>query len=313
MEMYISNELDVADQQAKYDTCAKRLLADKIILAFLLRETAAEFFGMSIEEIASRIEGDMEISTIPVYPGKQPAAIVGMPTEDKVQNEGEVYYDIRFYAVAPSGDKVLFDIEMQNKFRPGYDITVRGMFYCARMLSSQLETEFTIPNYQDIKKVYSIWICNNCPQNAGNAIVAYSPEPTYLAGNRELNMAYDLATVVLVCIGNEKFADKRTPLQRLLATLFSSTMTAEEKKNTLKKEFGITTNNARKEMLNHMCNFSEGILEKGIEKGIRQGYLMAVKSFISNGGTVDDACKMMPEITPEEREELQEFANCLKH
>lgn len=59
--------------------------------------------------------------------------------------------------------------------------------------------------------------------------------------------------------------------------------------------------------------FSEGILEKGIEKGIRQGYLMAVKSFISNGGTVDDACKMMPEITPEEREELQEFANCLKH
>lgn len=123
--------------------------------------------------------------------------------------------------------------------------------------------------------------------------------------------ANDLATVVLVCIGDEKFADKRTPLQRLLATLFSSTMIAEEKKNTLKKEFGITTNNARKEMLNHMCNFSEGILEKGIaqglERGHQNGYLDAAKDLVASNMPIDDIRKLMPKLTPDDIKELQQF------
>lgn len=41
-------------------------------------------------------------------------------------------------------------VEGQNDFYPGYDIVTRGIFYTARLISSQLETEFTGSNYGDI-------------------------------------------------------------------------------------------------------------------------------------------------------------------
>ena len=38
--------------------------------------------------------------------------------------------------------KLIINVEGQKKFDPGYDIVTRGIFYCARMLSAQKDTEF---------------------------------------------------------------------------------------------------------------------------------------------------------------------------
>ena len=87
--------------------------------------------------------------------------ITGMNTENTVPNEGKIAFDIRFYAWHPdrkSQCKIIVDVEAQKQKPGGYDIVTRGIFYNARQLSAQLDTEFEIPHYNKIKKVYSIWI-----------------------------------------------------------------------------------------------------------------------------------------------------------
>lgn len=81
----------------------------------------------------------------------------------KQVNEGEIRYDIRFYVILPNvlpdgkRRKLLINVEAQKEYYTGYTLVDRGVFYGARMLSAQIDTEFIVPDYDSIKKVYSIW------------------------------------------------------------------------------------------------------------------------------------------------------------
>jgi len=99
---YLAHVLDIAQLKVQYDSEAKKIVADKGILSRIIKETVEEMKDCSLEEIADSIEG-LEISEVPVYPGKKAEAIIGMPTEDKVPNEGEITFDIRFYIITPYG------------------------------------------------------------------------------------------------------------------------------------------------------------------------------------------------------------------
>lgn len=144
---------------------AKKLIADKGVLSWIVKYTVEELKDYPLKEIAEFIEG-IEIASIPVYPGMvKTEAIVGMLTEDAVPNEGKVTYDVHFYVLVPEKEriKLIINIEIQKDYYPGYDLVPRGIFYGARMISAQLKTEFGDDNYDDIKKVYSIWLCLNAP------------------------------------------------------------------------------------------------------------------------------------------------------
>ena len=108
--------------------------------------------------------GEPEIGSRRVNPGETNATqITGLSNEDKVNEEGAIYYDIRFFAWLPSKlekIRLIINVEAQKKYYVGYSLTTRGIFYGARMISVQLGTEFETPEYDKIKKVYSIWIRN---------------------------------------------------------------------------------------------------------------------------------------------------------
>lgn len=178
MKTELSRELSIANEKVQYDTQCKRVLSQKEILAWIIKRTVREFDGMTVQEIIPYIEGTPEISTIHVNPGRTDAEkITGITTEDKIPGEGEVYYDIRFMVYVPSGNekiRMIMNIEAQKSFYPGYQVVTRGIFYGARMISAQLGTEFGGSKYDNIKKVYSIWICRNAPDKIGNAILEYS-------------------------------------------------------------------------------------------------------------------------------------------
>ena len=81
---------------------------------------------MQIEEC---IEGEPEISTVRVNPGETNETISGLPNENKVQGEGSVYYDIRFFAALPAEVgriRLLINLEAQKDYYPGYQIPTRG-------------------------------------------------------------------------------------------------------------------------------------------------------------------------------------------
>lgn len=75
----------------------QKVLGDKNILSWIMQRTVSEYAGMSREEIMECIEGEPEIGSRKVNPGETNATrITGLPNEDKVNEEGEIYYDIRF-------------------------------------------------------------------------------------------------------------------------------------------------------------------------------------------------------------------------
>ena len=69
MNTEITNAITASKDKAQYDTHAKRLLSQKIILAHILVKVIDEFKDMKPEQVMAYIEGDPIIGTIPVDPG----------------------------------------------------------------------------------------------------------------------------------------------------------------------------------------------------------------------------------------------------
>ena len=274
---HISNIIEGTAEKSQYDTEVKKVLSDKTILAWIMKYTVAEVKSYEIEEIRAFIDGNVEVATHLVRWGQQPESMVGEATEDAIPGEGKVTYDIRFTIQVPHLNgkqiKLIINIEAQKNFYPGYDLVTRGVFYGARLLSSQLDTTFTTDNYDDIQKVYSIWVCMQVPQKAEHTITRYHIARENLWGCVEVDSRYDLLEVIMVYLGRENEADKGTKLHGVLSTLLSETLTVQEKKKQLHDDYGIATSIELEGGLNQMCNLSDLIEERGIQKGKTVGHM----------------------------------------
>lgn len=269
----ISNVIDGNANKSRYDAEIKKILSDKQILAWILKYTTEEFKEYTIKKIISCIEGEPEVGTHPVSAGHYSQTIDGMNTEDTVPGEGKITYDIRFKASQHNGSTLgmIINVEAQNKSNPGYDIVTRGIFYCARMLSSQMGNDISAQEYDKLQKVYSIWICLSVPQKAEHSIVRYRMMREDLHGHAKVNSRYDLQELVMVYLGREETVANGTRLHGLLTTLLSDKLKPEQKKQILAQDYDIATTMELKGGIVRMCNLSDAIEEKGINKGIELG------------------------------------------
>lgn len=64
---HIAQAIELGNTKAKYDTEVKNILSDKIILAWILKYTVKELRDYDIDTIKDCIEGEPEISKLPVY------------------------------------------------------------------------------------------------------------------------------------------------------------------------------------------------------------------------------------------------------
>ena len=286
---HISNVIEGNANKDKYDAEIKKLLSDKTVLAWILKYSVEEFQEYTIETIRDCIEGEPEVGTRKVFPGHTPEAIQGLPNEDKVPGEGWITYDVRFHVLTPEKVpiKLIINVEGQKNYYPGYDLATRAIFYCARLLSSQLDTEFTPKNYDDIKKVYSIWICIDVPKQLEYTMTRYKMTKEDLFGNTKENARYDLMEAVIICLGEEQNVKKGNPLHGMLMTLLSETLKPKEKEQILKEQYDFITSVELEGGLERMCNLSERIEEKAIQKGIvlgmEQGELIQLASLVKKG------------------------------
>ena len=167
----LTEHLDLADQKPMYDNICKKILSNKMILAWIMKECAPEYQDIEVEDIAEKyIEGEPNISSINVTSGE---SIDGLPGEDIGMNEGKIVYDIRYRAICPAEDgfiELIINVEAQNRYNPGYPLIRRGIYYGSRMISGQYGTDFSKGDYHKIKKVYSIWICRNVPKTHENSL-----------------------------------------------------------------------------------------------------------------------------------------------
>lgn len=157
MKTELTRRLELSQKMEQYDEHCKNILADKRILAWIMKETMKEFQSLEIDDIMQYIEGSPDVSSIPVDPGMTNSPVIhGIGTEGNIPYEGAVYFDIRFMAGLPKKETgIIVNLEAQKEMRRGYSIVTRGIFYGARMISAQMGTEFTAPDYQKIKKFFS--------------------------------------------------------------------------------------------------------------------------------------------------------------
>ena len=277
MNTELKNAVLATDRDAQYDNSAKRLIAHKIILARILIKTVEKFKGMDPLEVAALIEGIPYISTVPVEPGLTNAVhfqngkrIVGFNTENQEVNEGLVRYDIVFYVRMKDGlSQIIINVEAQ-KDEPGeYEILNRAVFYVSRLISSQKEKDFENSSYDDIKCVYSIWICMNMEENTMSHIHLTKED---LIGSYEWKGNLDLLNIIMIGLAKElPEHDETYELHRLLGALLSRELTVDEKLDIIGNEYDIPLEeNFRKDM-STMCNLSQGVKEEGIAIGRREG------------------------------------------
>ena len=281
----IAKNIRVADEKASYDAACKRLLSEKIILAWIMKSCLEEYRGCDVEEIAEKyIEGTPQVgeAAVALDESNRVSMIQGVGNEDTSLTEGTVTYDIRFLATAPiSGEliRLIINIEAQNDFYPGYPLIKRGIYYCSRMISAQYGTEFTNSHYENIKKVYSIWICMNPPKSRENSITRYYIAEENLVGSvKEQKADYDLMAAVMICLGKE--TDSGTDLLKLLNVLLSTETGSQDKCQILEEDFHIRMTQTLESEVSLMCNLSKGVEEKGIQKGIQKGIDKGITAMI---------------------------------
>ena len=354
-ETYLAHTITQTDYEARYDRAAKKLLANKLVLAHILKDCVKEYQACSIMDIAQKyIEGEPEIGTTGVYMddsnspvqpdikretvvtqaaeaqamkvqvmntqeenaqainaqamntqlmkvqamnaqamsiqamNTQVTKVQGMGNEDISQNEGTVYYDVRFNAIAPSTEehgniRLIINAEAQNRFKPKYPLTKRAVYYGSRLISAQNGTVFTKSDYQKLCKVYSIWICVNPAKKFRNTITRYSLKPETIIGNAvEAPENYDLINIVMVCLGKmEEWNDNN--LIKFLGVLFQNELSAREKKDILERDFNIPMTETFESEVDDMCNLSQGVAEEAMQKGIEKGRQEGIQKGIEQG------------------------------
>lgn len=289
MNTEIANAVNAAGDKAQYDTRVKRLLAQKSILAHILVKTVDEFKGMRPEDVVKYIEGEPSISVVPVEPGlanmeKTDAAgqrIVGLNTENAEINEGLVRFDIIFYVRMKNGlSQIIVNIEAQKDEPTEYKILNRAIFYVSRLISSQKERDFVNTNYDDIKQVFSIWICMNMDDNSLSHIHLTKDEllkPCNWKGN------LDLLNIVLIGITNEiPEHDEKYEMHRLIGALLSSELKEQEKLDIIEHEYNIPISQEFREDVRIMCNLSTGIEERATERATKKATEKTSEKFILN-------------------------------
>ena len=293
MNTELKSAVMATDRDAQYDNSAKRLIAHKIILARILVKTVEEFKGMDPLEVAALIEGLPYISAVPVEPGLTNAVhfqngqrLVGFNTENQELNEGLVRFDIVFYVRMKDGlSQIIINVEAQ-KDEPGeYEILNRAVFYVSRLISSQKERDFENSSYDDIKCVYSIWICMNMEENTMSHIHLTKED---LIGSYEWKGNLDLLNIIMIGLAKElPEHDETYELHRLLGALLSRELTVDEKLDIIGKEYDIPLEeNFRKDM-STMCNLSQGVKEEGIAIGRREGHAELITKMYKNGLSIE--------------------------
>lgn len=315
MNTELKSAVMATDRDAQYDNSAKRLIAHKIILARILVKTVEEFKGMDPLEVAALIEGLPYISAVPVEPGLTNAVhfqngqrLVGFNTENQELNEGLVRFDIVFYVRMKDGlSQIIINVEAQKDEPSDYKILNRAVFYVSRLVSSQKERDFENSSYDDIKSVYSIWICMNMEENTMSHIHLTKED---LIGSYEWKGNLDLLNIIMIGLAKElPEYDETYELHRLLGALLSRELTVDEKLDIIGKEYDIPLEeNFRKDM-STMCNLSQGVKEEGIaigrreglEEGRREGHAELITKMYKNGLSIEQIASATDKTVEEVR------------
>ena len=177
------------------------------------------------------------------------------------------------------------NVEAQKDEPKEYNILNRAIFYVSRLISSQKERDFENSHYDDIKQVYSIWVCMNMKENSLSHIHLTKED---LVGQYEWKGKLNLFNIVMIGLARELPENNEMyELHRLLGALLSGKLTVDEKLKIIENEYDINVENNLRKDVSVMCNLSQGLVEEGITKGRTEEKKQIIHNMYNNGFTAE--------------------------
>lgn len=259
-----------------YDSQSKRILSDKDVLSFIMKECIPEYKESTIEEIKKCIED-----------GSDYKFLKGLRNEDSKIKGTTIAYDILFTSRIPNSNEEIgmhINIEAQNNTSLKYPLIYRAIYYASRIISGQKGEVFDHSHYEKIKKVYSIWICINPSKKESDTINYYTLSEQCIKGDYHIKEDYKLINIIMLNVGNKyDYNDKKKDVLELLSLLFTNTgLEAKVIFKILNNDYGIIK---KEEEVSKMCSLSGSILAQGIEQGI----VKTIINMVDSGMSLDEA------------------------
>ncbi len=170
----------------------------------------------------------------------------------------------------------------------GYHLENRIIFYLARMISAQKQTEFIHSDFDNLKKVRSIW---NCMDNdaAEDSIEEIGFDRKTVFGNKKNSYHADLMKGIIVNIRSEDNnssgeaikKSKNVLIAMLEELLFEKD--AAEKKRILAEEYGMIMTVELERRIQIMCNWSEVVGARAFKNGFKNGFESGFEDGVEDG------------------------------
>lgn len=259
-----------------YDAEMKNILTNKRVLANILVGCTDEFAHCDVEDVIA-----MSFNTTPTYGNTSveedtsTAELAAKLTggEHATLTEGKVVYDTRFEVCVPNTNttiELIVNVEGQRNSNLQYFLTRRGIYYAARLVTSQKGTVFKNDDYNAIKKVYSIWICTHPPEKARGTSQRFVISKEDFIGEYDVDpIQYDLMTVVLIWVGDSTDPNYNNKLMKMLSLFFRAEVPIEQSSLMLHTDYGFPPDVLSKEA--HMKSWALDIENEGFQRGIKQG------------------------------------------
>lgn len=215
----------IEQSKSTYDKYFKQLFIKKEFLSPILKNIVPEYLECSLEVIESLIapRGD-EVINPSVY-----------SSEDSGKGkETTTHYDVLIDCALTCGGEVcvdlFFDLEMQRKNTPGYSVPKRGVYYCCRLISRQIDV-LGDKAYDKLKPVYSVWILvNDIPEELKNSIQSVDLASSFLDKKfdnsekvKQIKKDIDLIHLRLIYLSEDlNIEEKQSDLIKYLQSVFTN-------------------------------------------------------------------------------------------
>ncbi len=261
IEEAVREALEAMQEPFPYDCLAKELFACAAVLALIIKETVVEVDGMSIEEIARRIQHPASIVKVGEH------CLDNRPAQLEKNESGRIRMDCVVTLRIRDDVFVRVNVEAQNKANPGYPLGTRAVFYGAQLIVEQMNQGWLSgSDYSGLRKVYSIWLVAHAPRKMQGRIFRSTMSTSEIVpdGSEKLLSAPDPAVdklcVVVAYLPDSECKTACADWLSTMAIALGERSTMEERKQALAKN-GIVLEPSVEEKVRKMCTLTEGLIE----------------------------------------------------
>ena len=277
-----------ADIDERCDRLAKALLTNPSVQALVINHACTEFLGLPLEEVKKRIQRhSLKNRRVDVE------APVALEKTENLEDDAKTNFDILFEAESPLGAMLRINIEVQGKYQKSSIMKGRYVYYTARLISPQkAEAFFTGSHYDELRKVYSIWICLNPPADRRGCLVLhrfateiFRPDGTVVTEAPDPDI--DKICIVEICLAQDP--TQQPNWMKVLSVLFNTESTPEERRKAL-EETGVKLTKKEKEEFMEMFSYSKYIREQEREaaaKKMAEKDKATAECLLSRGVSID--------------------------